>query len=118
MTLLFITIGIGAGVLSGLFGVGGGIIIVPALAYFAKMPAHQAVGTSLGALMLPLGAAVGATTYYKAGNVDVRASVLIALGLAAGAWFGAQISLQADAATLRKAFAVFLVLVAGKLWFN
>lgn len=117
MTLIFLAIGIAAGVLSGLFGIGGGIIIVPALMYAAKMESQRAVGTSLGALLLPVGI-LGAVAYHKAGFIDVRASLLLAAGLAVGAYFGAQISLHLDATTLRKAFAVFLVLVAGKLWIN
>lgn len=117
MTLLFIAIGLAAGVLSGLFGIGGGIIIVPALMYLAQMQPQRAVGTSLGALLLPVGI-LGALAYYKGGHVDVRASLLLAAGLAVGAYFGARISLHVDATTLRRAFAVSLVLVAGKMWFN
>lgn len=117
MTLILLTIGIAAGILSGMFGIGGGIIIVPALMYAAKMQPQQAVGTSLGALLLPVGI-LGAAAYYKAGHTDTRASLLIACGLAVGAYFGAQISLHVDATTLRKAFAVFLVVVAGKVWFS
>ncbi|MEO7363467.1 MAG: sulfite exporter TauE/SafE family protein [Gemmatimonadaceae bacterium] len=117
MTLVLLIIGIAAGVLSGLFGIGGGIIIVPALMYGAKMDTQRAVGTSLGALLLPVGV-LGAFAYYKTGHVDVRASLLLAAGLAVGAFFGAQISLHMDSTALRKAFAVFLVLVAGKVWFS
>ena len=117
MTLIFIVIGLAAGVLSGLFGIGGGIIIVPALMYVARMQPQQAVGTSLGALLLPVGI-LGAFAYYKGGHVDVRASLLLAAGLAVGAYFGAQLSLHIDSTTLRKTFAVFLVIVAGKMWLN
>lgn len=117
MTLILLAIGIAAGVLSGLFGIGGGIIIVPALMYLAHMESQRAVGTSLGALLLPVGI-LGALAYHKAGHIDIRASLLLAAGLAVGAYLGAQISLHVDATTLRKVFAMFLVLVAGKLWFN
>lgn len=117
MTLIFIAVGLAAGVLSGMFGIGGGIIIVPSLMYVARMQPQQAVGTSLGALLLPVGL-LGALAYYKGGHVDVRASLLLALGLAIGAYFGAQISLHVDSTSLRKAFAVFLMLVAGKMWFS
>lgn len=117
MTLIFIAVGLAAGVLSGMFGIGGGIIIVPSLMYVARMQPQQAVGTSLGALLLPVGI-LGALAYYKGGHVDVRASLLLAAGLAIGAYFGAQISLHVDSTALRKAFAVFLVLVAGKMWFS
>ncbi|MEP6835949.1 MAG: sulfite exporter TauE/SafE family protein [Gemmatimonas sp.] len=117
MTLILIAIGIAAGVLSGMFGIGGGIIIVPTLMYVAKMEPQQAVGTSLGSLLLPVGI-LGAAAYYKAGFIDIRASLLIGAGLAIGAYFGAQVSLHVDATTLRKAFAVFLVVIAGKMWFS
>ena len=113
--LLFIAIGLAAGVLSGLFGIGGGIVIVPALMYFAKLAPQSATGTSLGALILPVGI-LGAWTYWKAGNIDIRASLLVASGLFFGAYFGARIAQSVSPVTLRKMFAVFLVLVAFQLW--
>ena len=90
MTLLYLAIGLGAGLLSGLFGIGGGIVIVPALLFLAKMPFSTATGTSLGALLLPVGA-LGAYSYYKNGHVDARVSLLLAVGLFIGAYFGAQL---------------------------
>ena len=113
--LLFIAIGLVAGVLSGLFGIGGGIVIVPALMFFAKLAPQSATGTSLGALILPVGI-LGAWTYWKAGHIDLRASLLIAAGLFVGAYFGARIAQSVSPVTLRKMFAVFLVLVAFQLW--
>src|SRR5690606_3636957 len=86
--LTFLAIGLLAGILSGLFGIGGGVVIVPALMILAKFPAVKATGTSLGALMLPVGAFIGALTYYRNDNLDVRASVLIAVGMIAGAFLG------------------------------
>ncbi len=115
MTLLFIGIGFGAGILSGLFGIGGGVVIVPALALLAAFPAKTATGTSLGALLLPVGL-LGAYTYYRAGNIDVRASLLIALGLLVGAFVGAQLVQHLTDLQLRRAFAGFLALVAVKMW--
>ena len=79
MTLIYVVIGLAAGVLAGLFGIGGGILIVPALAQFAKMPFKEATGTSLGALLLPVGL-LGAITYYRSGNLDPRASLFVAAG--------------------------------------
>ena len=78
MLLTFLAIGLGAGVLSGLFGIGGGIVIVPALLFFAKMSPATATGTSLGALLLPVGA-LGAWEYYRNGNLDIRSSMLVAV---------------------------------------
>lgn len=115
MTLLLLAIGLGAGVLSGIFGIGGGIVIVPALLYLAKMTPQQASGTSLGALLLPVGA-LGAWTYYKAGQMQWKASLLLAIGLFLGAWVGAQLATSLDATMLKRGFAVLLVGMAVKLW--
>ena len=115
MTLLFIAIGLVAGILAGLFGIGGGILIVPALLQFARMPIKMATGTSLGALLLPVGI-LGALTYYRNGNLDPRASLLIAAGIVFGAAIGAKLADIMATQTLQRAFAVFLVVVAVKLW--
>jgi uncharacterized protein len=115
-TLLLLVIGLGAGILSGVFGIGGGIVIVPALIFLAKMPPQQAAGTSLAALVLPLGAAVGAYTYYKAGHLELMPALWIALGMMAGAFLGSQIATHVDALILKRAFAVLLVIMAVKLW--
>ena len=115
MTLVFLAIGLAAGVLSGLFGIGGGIVIVPALLFFTRMPPHTATGTSLGALLLPVGA-LGAWAYYKGGNIDVRASVLIAVGLFFGAYLGARLNQTMSSLQATRAFAIFLVVAAARLW--
>ena len=115
MEPVFLAIGLVAGVLSGLFGIGGGILIIPALIFFAKFPTKLALGTSLGALLLPVGL-LGAYTYYKAGNLDIRASLLIALGLFFGAWGGAKLAQVLPAATLQRMFAVFIAIMAVRLW--
>ena len=113
--MLYILIGLGAGVLAGLFGIGGGVLIVPALLYFARMSQLTATGTSLGALLLPVGA-LGAWEYYRTGNVDLRAALVIAIGLFFGAFFGAKLAHILTAVQLRRGFAVFLVLVAIRVW--
>ena len=115
MTTLYILIGVGAGVLAGLFGIGGGVLIVPALVYVARMPQLTATGTSLGALLLPVGA-LGAWEYYRTGNLDLRAALVIAVGLFFGAFFGAKIAHILTAVQLRRGFAVFLVLIAIRVW--
>lgn len=117
MTFIFLAIGLGAGVLSGLFGIGGGIVIVPALLAFAKMPPAAATGTSLGALLLPVGA-LGAWEYWRNGNLDPRAALLVALGLSAGVWFGARLAQLLSPVQAKRAFAVFLVVVAVRLWLS
>lgn len=115
--LLFLAIGLAAGVLSGLFGIGGGVLIVPALLLLARMEPQMATGTSLGALLLPVGA-LGAWQYYRQGNVNAVAAVCIALGLAVGAYFGARYAQGLSPLALRRAFAVFLGLVAVKMWWG
>lgn len=117
MSLIYLLIGLAAGLLSGLFGIGGGILIVPALLLVGRMAPATATGTSLGALLLPVGA-FGAWEYYKNGHVDVRASALIAFGLLVGAFFGARVAQGLDPVLARRAFAVFLLLVSVKVWFS
>jgi uncharacterized protein len=117
MLFVFLAIGLAAGLLSGVFGIGGGILIVPALLFFAKMAPSTATGTSLGALLLPVGA-LGAWQYYKNGHVNVTASLLIACGLFLGAYFGARVGLSLNPTTAKKSFAVFLLLVSARIWFT
>ena len=116
--LLYLAIGVVAGVLSGIFGIGGGIVIVPVLIFLAKFQPLTATGTSLGALAIPVGILVGSWKYYQGGHVNVRASLLIALGLAVGAYFGAQLAMSAGGLVVKRAFAVFLVAIAVRMWFS
>ncbi|HEX2218994.1 MAG TPA: sulfite exporter TauE/SafE family protein [Gemmatimonadales bacterium] len=115
MGVTFVSIGLVAGILSGLFGVGGGIVIVPALILFAHFHLKLALGTSLGALLLPFGI-LGVYTYYQNGNLDLKASLLVGLGIFFGAWAGARLAQVMPAATLQRAFAVFMVIAAARLW--
>ena len=117
MNLVYLGIGLVAGICSGIFGIGGGIIIVPLLVLFASMPQKLATGTSLGVFLLPV-AALGAIAHWRAGNVNVKASLLIAAGLFVGSYIGAVFSLGMADASLKRAFAVLLVAVAGRLWFT
>ena len=115
--IVFIAIGLFAGLLAGVFGIGGGIVIAPALIYFARFTPIAATGTSLGALLLPVGA-LGAWEYYRRGNLNVTASLWIAAGLFFGAWIGAQMAHQLSPLALKRSFAVLLVAVATKMWFS
>lgn len=111
----FLAIGLAAGLLSGLFGIGGGVVIVPALILVAGMKPETATGTSLASLLLPVGA-FAAWHYHRRGFVEIAPAAWIAAGLAAGAWLGAHVALRLSAHDLQRAFAVFLVFVAGHLW--
>jgi uncharacterized membrane protein YfcA len=111
----FILVGVVAGVLAGMFGIGGGVIIVPVLVLVAKMKPQMATGTSLGALLLPVGA-LGAWHYYRHGSLNVRIALWIAVGLVLGAYLGAQFALRLPARELQRIFAVFLLFMAVHLW--
>ncbi len=113
--LTFIAIGLAAGVLAGLFGIGGGVLIVPALMYFGGLPIKTATGTSLMALLLPVGL-LGAVAYWRAGHIEIRSGLLVAAGLFLGAWFGARLALSAPPAVMQKLFAVLLVIVAVRMF--
>lgn len=115
MTAVLVAIGLVAGVLSGLFGIGGGVVIVPALLFLARMSPHTATGTSLGALLLPVGA-LGAWQYWKAGHLDPRASALVAVGMVLGVWLGARAAQHVSGSTLQRAFAVLLMVLAVRVW--
>lgn len=115
MSLTFILIGLAAGVLAGLFGIGGGILIVPALVLVGGMSIQTATGTSLGALLLPVGL-LGALVFYREGHLDVRAALLLALGMFLGAYLGAILNQSFKTAVLSRLFAIFLVVVAIRLW--
>lgn len=114
-SLILLCIGLAAGVLSGMFGIGGGILIIPALVFLANFPTRTALGTSLGALLLPVGL-LGAYTYWENGDLNVEASLLIAAGLFLGAWGGAKLAHQLPTVMLQRLFAVFIMVMAVGLW--
>ena len=107
-------IGLIAGVVSGLFGVGGAIVIVPGLVLLVKLSQHAANGTSLAALLLPVGL-LGAVEYYRRGEVNVPYAIVIALGLFVGALLGAKLAGAVSDTALRRGFGAFLLLVSARL---
>lgn len=112
--LVLIIIGICAGVLSGMFGIGGGLIIVPALVFFLGMTQHQAQGTSIGLMLLPIGI-LAAYKYYNTGNLDIKAGLIMAATFVLGAYFGAKLALQIDQVLMKRIFGCIMLLVAVKL---
>ncbi|TMI63006.1 MAG: sulfite exporter TauE/SafE family protein [Bacteroidetes bacterium] len=109
--LLLLAIGLAAGILSGMVGVGGGLIVVPALVFFMGFTQHQAQGTSLGLLLLPVGI-LAVINYYNKGNIDIKVVLIMSLAFVLGGWVGSKIALSVNQETLKKIFAVFLFYVA------
>jgi uncharacterized membrane protein YfcA len=116
-TLLFLLVGLGIGVLSGVIGIGGGVLIIPILTHGFGMSQHKAQGTSLGSLLAPIGL-LAFIEYYKAGNVDLRAAVMIASGFLLGGYFGGRWAQIISETALRRAFAVLLIMVGIGIFFE
>jgi uncharacterized membrane protein YfcA len=112
--IIFILIGCIAGVLSGLFGIGGGIIIIPALIYFVGFTQLKAQGTSLAVLLPPVGI-LAFLEYYKKGNVDIKAGIIICITLLLGAVLGAKIAQNISPYYLKKGFSILLMLASIKM---
>lgn len=115
MTWVLVSLlGLLAGVVSGLFGVGGAVVIIPGLVFITKMPQHTAHGTSLAALLLPVGL-LGVLEYSKRQQVQWGYAAVVACGLLIGAYFGARLAGSVNDVMLKKAFGVFLLLISAKL---
>ena len=114
MVLLFLAIGLCAGVLSGLFGIGGGVIIVPALVYIMDFSMHRAIGTSLAVLLPPVGI-IAFLEYYRHHDVNFKAAMLIAGALIIGAWLGALIAGRLPGPTLRLLFGILVVILGSSM---
>lgn len=112
--LLIALIGLLAGILSGLVGVGGGIIIVPALVFFLGFTQHQAQGTSLGLLLLPVGI-LAVINYYNKGHIDVKVVAIMSIAFVIGGFFGSKLSLVLSEEMLKKIFAIVLFYTAFKM---
>jgi len=115
MIALVLLLGVTAGILVGLLGIGGGIVLVPAMVHVLHMDQHVAQGTSLFILLPPIG--LGALRqYWKAGHVDFRAGIFCAIGMALGAYVGGRIAVPMATATLKGFFGGFLMFSAVLLW--
>jgi uncharacterized protein len=111
---LLIFIGLSAGFLSGVFGIGGGVVIVPALIYLAGFRQHLATGTSLAVLLPPVGVAA-VVEYYRHGNVNLYAALIIAVTVTIGAFGGAVLANRLAGPYLRLAFGIFVVVLGVSL---
>jgi uncharacterized membrane protein YfcA len=107
-------IGIAGGIASGLFGIGGATVMVPALVLLAKLDQHTANGTSLAALLLPVGI-LGVLEYHRRGQVNVAYAGILAAGLLVGVLVGAKLAGKLDDLVLRRAFGIFLLVVAARM---
>lgn len=113
-TFALLAIGLVAGVFAGMFGIGGGLIIVPALLFIVKMKEVEAIGTSLAALIPPVGL-LGAMEYYRNGSINLRYAALVAIGIFLGAYFGARIMINLPPELTRRLYAVFLLVIAARM---
>lgn len=115
--ILFLILGLTAGVFSGIIGIGGGVIIVPALVYLFGFTQHQAQGTTLALMVPPIGI-LAAWTYYQQGYVDIKVATFIALGFLIGGLLGAKLAVVIPNAILKKIFACVLFLIGFKMFFG
>ncbi|MBI3578093.1 MAG: sulfite exporter TauE/SafE family protein [Ignavibacteriales bacterium] len=112
--VLYVLLGLTAGALSGLIGIGGGIIIVPALVFLFGLSQHQAQGTTLALLVPPIGI-LAAWTYYKQGYVDLKIAAFVCAGFLIGSLLGAKFAVGMSEGILRKIFGAVLLVVAIKM---
>lgn len=115
--MMYLVIGLAGGVASGLFGIGGGIILIPALVYLCRFSPHEAQGTTLAILLLPVGA-LAVWQYYRAGYVHIFAALMVALGFLIGGYFGSKVAIGLTDVWLRKGFGGLVVLVGLSFFFS
>jgi uncharacterized membrane protein YfcA len=115
--LILILIGMAAGFLGGMVGIGGGVLIVPALVLILGLSQHKAQGISLAMILFPVGI-LGVINYYKKGYVDFKYAGLLAVGFLVGSYVGSKFSLSLPQETVKKVFAVVMILLALKLLFT
>jgi len=114
---ILVVIGLVAGTFSGVLGIGGGLIMVPAMVYILKMSQHSAQGTSL-AVMLPPITLMSCYVYYREGYLDLWVVTFVCIGFFIGNYFGGKIAVATSAEILRKSFAVFMMIMAINMYFK
>jgi hypothetical protein len=112
--IILIVIGFLAGIVGGSLGLGGGIIIVPALVFILGLTQHQAQGTSLAVLLFPIGI-LGVINYTKNGYVNFKFAIVLMIAFILGSYLGSIISINLPAKTLRKIFGIFMLLISLKM---
>ncbi len=113
-TLLYVLLGLFGGTVSGVFGIGGAVVIIPILVYLFGMGQHQAQGTTLALMVPPIGI-LAALKYYQAGHVNLQIALFVCLGFFLGAFFGAGIAIQLPSPIMKKLFGVLLLGIALKM---
>ncbi|TAL73590.1 MAG: sulfite exporter TauE/SafE family protein [Bacteroidetes bacterium] len=114
MLLILIGIGIVTGAMAGMFGIGGAIIMIPALVFFMGFSQQGAQGTSLAVMLPPVGI-IAAYNYYKEGHVNIKFALILAVCFLIGSYFGSKLALNLPQALLKKMFGILLLLVAAKM---
>jgi uncharacterized membrane protein YfcA len=114
MLLILIVIGIITGIMAGMLGIGGAIIMIPALVYIMGFSQQMAQGTSLAVMLPPIGI-LAAYNYYKAGQVNIKFAIILAICFLVGSYFGSKMAINIPQPILKKIFGVLLLLVAAKM---
>jgi uncharacterized protein len=114
--LILLVIGIITGVMAGMLGIGGGLVVIPALVMVMGMSQQAAQGTSLAMMLPPIGI-LAAYNYYKAGHVDIKIALVLAITFIAGSYFGSKLAIRLPQELMKKIFGIFLLLVAIKMLF-
>jgi uncharacterized protein len=117
LLLLLVLIGLVTGAFSGILGLGGGLVVIPALVYIFGFSQHMANGTSLAMMLPPIGI-FAAYNYFKAGQVNMKYAFILAIAFMIGSYFTSKIAVKIPENILRKIFSVFLLLVAFKMFFS
>jgi len=115
--LLLIVIGIITGFMAGMLGIGGAIIMIPALVFFLGLTQQMAQGTSLAVMLPPIGI-IAAYNYYQAGQVNLKFALILAATFLIGSYFGSKLAINIPQPVLKKIFGVLLLLVAAKMLFS
>ena len=115
--LILLLIGLLAGIISGFLGIGGGIVIIPALVYLLGYSQQNAQGTSLGLLLPPIGI-LAVLNYHNAGCVNIKASAIMCVTFIIGSYISSKIAVELPETVIKKMFGVFLLFYAAKLFFE
>jgi len=117
MLIILILVGVFTGLMAGMLGIGGAIIMIPALVFFLGFSQQMAQGTSLAIMLPPIGI-LAAYNYWKAGYVNIRFALIIAVAFVIGSYFGSKLALQIPQGLLKKIFGILLIIVAVRIFFS